>query len=896
MDPGTAQREDRSLRGPQSQASTTALAQAWEAVRLADTDPRRAAPVAAQAVRSARRERDPRAVAVAERAWGHSLLQRGDLDAGIDHLRRSVAYGRRAGSASLVAEARSRLAYAMVMRGRPRAALTEIDAALRDLDGVAAARARAQRGMILNEIGRLDDALAEFQVALPALRAASDELGVARMLVNRGILHAYRHAFTAAVKDLREAEVLSRRLGRPLAVGIIAENLGFVETLRGDVPAALAHLDRAEQIIGTHGGQVAPVRYDRGVLLLSVGLAAEARQAAELAVTAFQREGRHLKVPEARLLLAQAAAVAGDWATATAHARQAMHELGRQRRAEWAALARLVTLQAGLASGDRVDRRNVPAMVRTLAGAGWPAAAVEAQLVAARLASRTSHAAAHLSAASRAGRRRGPATLRARSWYAKALLRLSGDDTTGALRAIRAGLRILDEHGASLGAMDLRVHSAAHRRELTDLGLRLALRDGRPSRIFEWAERGRASRLAYRPVRPPDDPVLADLLSQLRSVARDIGEMDKGADAKLVRRQVALERQIRDHSRMRPGEPSGPLWTPVPVTALGEALDDRVLVEFVQLDGVLHGLSLHRGRLRIRTIGPVEPIVELVQRLPFALHRLANLASRAPARAAARTLLLDTAERLDTLLLRPFGEPDDRPLVVVPTGPLHSVPWSILPSCTGRPLVVSPSATLWHAAGTHPATATGGVAVAAGPRLPGAREEAQRVAAIHGTHAIVDQAATVEAVLAALSTASLAHLAAHGRLSTENPLFSNLLLADGPLVVYDLQRLARAPHTVVLAACDGGRSLVYTGDELLGLSAAFIAQGTAQLVGSVMPVPDAETAPLMIEFHRRLAAGQPPALALAAAQRELLGADPATLATAAGFICLGSGFSAPPLG
>src|SRR6266545_4956574 len=321
MDPGTAQREDRSLRGPQSQASTTALAQAWEAVRLADTDPRRAAPVAAQAVRSARRERDPRAVAVAERAWGHSLLQRGDLDAGIDHLRRSVAYGRRAGSASLV----------------------------------------------------------EFQVALPALRAASDELGVARMLVNRGILHAYRHAFTAAVKDLREAEVLSRRLGRPLAVGIIAENLGFVETLRGDVPAALAHLDRAEQIIGTHGGQVAPVRYDRGVLLLSVGLAAEARQAAELAVTAFQREGRHLKVPEARLLLAQAAAVAGDWATATAHARQAMHELGRQRRAEWAALARLVTLQAGLASGDRVDRRNVPAMVRTLAGAGWPAAAVEAQ-------------------------------------------------------------------------------------------------------------------------------------------------------------------------------------------------------------------------------------------------------------------------------------------------------------------------------------------------------------------------------------------------------------------------------------------------------------------------------------------------------------------------------------
>jgi hypothetical protein len=440
--------------------------------------------------------------------------------------------------------------------------------------------------------------------------------------------------------------------------------------------------------------------------------------------------------------------------------------------------------------------------------------------------------------------------------------------------------------------MDLRVHSAAHRRELTELGLRLALRDGRPSRIFEWAERGRASRLAYRPVRPPDDPVLADLLSQLRNVARELDELAKGTDARLVRRQIALERQIRDHSRMRPGELDGPLWTPVSPAALSRALADRVLVEFVQLDGVLYGLSLSRGRLRMRTIGSVEPIAALVERLPFALHRLADQAGRAQTRSAALDLLRDAAARLDTLLLRPFDDLADRPLVVVPTGPLHSMPWSILPSCAGRPLTVSPSATLWHAAGTRAVVAGHGVAVAAGPRLPGAREEAQRVAAIHGTVAMVDDAATVEAVLAAMSTTGVTHLAAHGRLSTDNPLFSDLLLADGPLVVYDLQRLARAPHTVVLAACDGGRSMVYAGDELLGLSAAFIAQGTTQLVASVMPVPDAETAPLMIEFHRRLAGGQPPAVALAGAQRELLGADPTTLAAAAGFICLGSGFAA----
>jgi tetratricopeptide (TPR) repeat protein len=869
----------------------TALAQAREAMRLADTEPGRAAPVAAAAVRAGQRARDPATVALAERAWGHSLLVCGQVDAAVDHLRRSVAYGRRAASAALVAEARSKLAYAMVMRGRPQAALTEIDAALRDLDGASAARARAQRAVILSEIGRLDDALADFQAALPALRAASDELGVARMLVNRGILLGQRHAFAAAVKDLREAELLSRRMGRHLAVGIIAQNLGVIETFRGDVPAALAHLDRAEQTVRAHGGRIASVLLDRGALLLSVGLAAEARQAAERAVQAFQREGRRLKVPEVRLLLAQAAAVAGDWRTAAAHANLAMRELNRQRRVEWAALARLAALRAGLAAGDRIQARQVDAMVRTLAGAGWPDAAVEAQLVAARLATRAGHTAAYLAAASRAAHRRGPATLRARGWYAEALLRLRGDNGTGALRAIRAGLRILDEHGASLGAMDLRVHSAAHRRELTELGLRLALRDGRPSRILEWAERGRASRLAYRPVRPPDDPVLAGLLSQLRNVARELAEATGATDARLVRRQVALERQIRDHSRKQRGEPDGPLWTPVPPATLSRALGDRMLIEFVQLDGVLYGLSLIRGRLRTRTIGPVEPIAALVQRMPFALHRLANQAAPARTRTAAQALLRHAAAALDAVLLRPFGELGDRALVVVPTGALHSVPWSVLPSCAGRPIAVSPSATLWHAAGTEQDGKTrgaGGVAVAAGPGLPGAREEARQVAAIHGTQALVERAATVAAVLAAMSAANVMHIAAHGRLSTDNPLFSDLLLADGPLVVYDLQRLDRTPHTVVLAACEGGRSVVYAGDELLGLSAAFIAQGTAQLVASVMPVPDAETAPLMVEFHRRLADGQPPAVALAAAQHNLHSADPPTLAAAAGFICLGS--------
>jgi hypothetical protein len=190
------------------------------------------------------------------------------------------------------------------------------------------------------------------------------------------------------------------------------------------------------------------------------------------------------------------------------------------------------------------------------------------------------------------------------------------------------GLRILDEHTAAMGATDLQAHAVLHRRELTALGLRMALADGGTARVFEWAERGRASHLLH----PPDDPRLAGLLSELRSVALRISQSDGGM-AKLLRRQAELERQIRDHSRLQRGKRNGRLPGPVTPSRLSAALGEAALVEFVQLDGLLHALSLVEGRLRLRHLGPVAAVDSLVQWLPFALHRMAHrTAVRRPSR------------------------------------------------------------------------------------------------------------------------------------------------------------------------------------------------------------------------------------------------------------------------
>lgn len=919
------------------------LAEAEAALAAVDRDPVSGLPTAERAARRAAGAGHAVAASTAERAWGHALLHVGELDNAIRHLSRAAAWGVRAGRADLAAEARYKLAFAVLQRGRPQAALREIDAALPDLTGMAAARARAQRAIVLHVIGRLDESLAEFEVALQVLRRHADLLGVQRMLINRALVHSDRHAFAAAERDLLEAETLARELGRPLTIGLIANNLGLMETLRGDVPAALRHLDRAERIIGAHGAQLGTLHQDRAELLLSVGLTAEAKAAAARAVDAYRRERRSLKVPEVQVLLAQAEILSGDPAAALGHARAALRRFRAQGRREWTELARLSVLSAQRAAGrrPRLPAEVIDVMVATLDAAGWPAAALDAAIVAAQVTaerrvrrgeegpgrsgdagdarpgveltaerrSRTADVAAgYLSRAAAASRSRGPALVRARGWYARALQRRAEGDARGVLAAVRTGLRVLDEHASAMGATDLRVHAAAHRADLVALGLEVAFEAGRPDSLLEWSERARASRLLAGPVRPPDDPVLTTLLARLRSVTRDLAGQ-AAAPAPLLARQADLERRIRDHSRRLDGGPGGAPAAPVTPRDLAASLGSWALVEYVRRGAGLHVLTVVDGRVSVRVLGATAEAADLIERLTFAVRRNARPGARPEVLAASAALLDAAAARLDALLLGPLAEIGDRPLVVVPTGPLHSLPWSLLPSCAGRPVTVAPSATLWHLARTRLASADGTdgdgrggagpdraglaaggrVVAVAGPRLPAAEPEAAAVGAIHDGTVLAGAAASVEAVSAALSRAGLAHLAAHGHLSAENPLFSGIALADGPLMAYDVERLPRVPHTLVLAACDSGRSVVRTGDELMGLAVAFLARGTSQLVASVLPIPDAATTPVMVAFHERLAAGRPPAAALAEAQRAVRDDDPRTAAAAAGFVCIGAG-------
>jgi hypothetical protein len=837
---------------------------------------------------------DPVVVVMAEWVVGLALHELGRPADAIDSYRASIDDCEAASDPAadeIRALARAGLAIALLAVGDGNEANLEMARARQQAPEPAQPVVEMLYGLLLSRTGRLNDALDTYRRAERALERADDRPSLVRLHLNRGALRAYRGDLDGAIADLDVAERMATSENLPALAAMAAHNTGFAEGRRGNLPTALEACDRAEaayhRLENPELG-LAVLQADRCEIFLLAGLVAEARAAATAAVAGIEVIGDHSQLTESRLLLARALLAAGAYDEAAREAEDVARQLETAKRRPWAAQARYLAMQAEiLASQDDEPPPELLGRSRKLAAEldrqGWRIEAVHVRTFVGRLAlalGRPAVARAELADAA-AARRRGPAELRAQAWHAAALLALAEGDRGSAQRALAHGLDVVDRYQASLGATELRTGAAGHGAELARLGTRLALEDGRPAEVLRWAERWRAGALRRPAVRPPDDALVATELAELRAVDTEIREaaLSGTVPPELTRKAAGLEesvrrrtRQARDDGAARHGR--------VVVAELRRALGGRVFVDYLELDGELHAVTIQGGRLRLHELGPMAEVERERDYLLFSLRRLLTGHASASHEATATA----TAARLDELLLRPLGLPDDAEVVLVPTGGLHGVAWSALPTLGGRPTTVAPSATIWLGAHrtSSPTRRRRRMALVAGPELPGAQEEVRR---LHGLHPKADvlsgRDATAAAVVTAIEKADLVHLAAHGRFRADSPQFSSIRLADGPLTVYDLERLARAPSIVVLSACEAGAVAVRSGDELLGTATAMIGLGVRWVVAPVMAVPDEATTPLMLALHEGLRRGLTPAAALAHASVERPGVAAST------FVCVG---------
>ncbi len=817
-----------------------------------------------------------------------SAREREDLQQAEEFLRKAITVGSGTDH-QCAAQARLTLANVLVERGRLAAGRRQARLAVTQLSGEEQPRALVQLALIEQRSGSAARALANYELALGPLRKSHDLIWEARLRNNRGILFAYQGQGVAAQRDLRRAAHLYEELGQQVLAAEARWNLGFAAGLSGDLVLALERFEVAGAQLDAAGLVRGMSFMDKCQVLLAAGLLDEAKAAIDQGLEQLSRGDVVSDVAEAWLMRSETLLASGDVAGALSTARDALDAFQRQGRPRFALLARYAVLRSTATDEMAPEWREGAALEEALRKAGWQEAATDVMLMSIKrdLSAHCPLTAAALANAM-AATASGPVPLRMTAWHTVALARLASGHTAGASRALRAGLGLHERYRATLSATELQVHAGARAGELAETGLRLALASGDPIRVLSWAERWRAGGLLARPVKPPKDEVLAARLTELRTVALELQQSRFTSDdtSRLERRQRALEKSVTERARaVRADTFQAPLAR---VEELSQALNDVALVEFVQVNGTLLAVAVTAGASTLHDLGPKADVLEQLDALRFAQRRLAAGGSNRGLLAATNSVT-DSARSLDELLLVPLRERIlDRPLVVVPTGDMHVLPWGLLPSASERSVTVAPSASVWLAARERRKVRRGDVVLVAGPGLPGARDEIAAVARVYGgsAHIFTDEAASVETVINALQGAGYAHLAAHGRFRADNPLLSSIELEDGPMTVYDLENLESAPTVVVLSACDSGLSAVHPGDELMGLVGALLRMGTRALIATTSAVPDEVARDLMVAFHQALQDGLPPGEALLRARR---GLDDAARLRAASVVCFGAG-------
>ncbi len=841
---------------------------------LALSRPAETAPLAEQVLATTR---DPRARSYAAQALGVACRERGELARAVSYLRTALAAAASCGS-EREADVKASLGNTLAYAGRSAEALRHMDEAIAMVSGVMAAKVRLRRGGLLQILGRTDEAVEELRRAARSLRGVDDPVWEARALITLSNALIDRGDAGAAGEALTRAEVLLNDSEQWFEAAVARCNRGLVASLLGQVPEALAHYDAAEKMYAISGAHPLELAESRCAALLAAGLHADAlRQSQEAAGILRDQHGSPTYLANALLRVADAALAANEPELARTSAAEAARLFLRQGRGRGEMLAGIKIVQARYASGERSRRllRDAAAVAAT-ADAHRVSEAVEAHVLAADAALAVGdHAAAepHLVRAARARSGRSAAG-RVLGWYATARRAEVTGRRKAVLDACERGLQVLDAFQVSLGAVEMRAAATAHGSALAGIAARAALSADDNRALLRWTERWRATTFAAPAVRPPDDPELAAGLATLRHTTRLINDATaSGRPAGgLERERRRAEEEVRRHilrTSSVPAEASAGR-PEIAVEEILAALGEVRLVEIASLDGQLHVLVASSAGIQRRVAGTWEAVIREAQFSRFSLHRLAFHArpgqtaqpSQERAIAAGAAALEASAARLQRELLAD-ADLGDGSVVIAPPAALHPVPWGALPALADRSFSVVPSALAWLRARQAAVPSNRKVTVVVGPGLEGAASEAAALAGCYPrAEVLAGAAATAANVLAALEDRWLAHVAAHGSFRADNPLFSSLLLDDGPLTVHDLQGLTRAPYRLVLSCCDSGVTSAAGADELLGLTAALGQLGTAGLLAPVVAVNDAATVPVALDLHQRLASGATTADAL----------------------------------
>jgi CHAT domain-containing protein len=767
--------------------------------------------------------------------------------------------------------------------GRVDEAITRGEAACRRLRDLGRADLAARGRFNLANLRKLTG---DWHEALQDLDAAAEVLAESPAILatienTRGECLLQLDRLDEARRAFQQASTVFASLGGGYAEAMTVGNLADLEARAGRFHEGLASFDRAIVAMGAAGSepQQRRLEIERASLLQSVGLHADAEEAAAAGIPRLQ--GLPAETARAWIVVARSSLHRGDaqaGLTAATAARVAADSIE-----PWRTDASLLAAEAMMLGGDLLAARTILAdhTLRT----GGVLARVRRTRLEATLAlgeGRVDDAITHIESFLHHDL---PGDLP--DWAAADLdlpaieAMLAADRIDEAIDRAREASRRADRGRDLLLTDRLRSAWTGSRIDLHLVLVRMLLERRGPGDLAEAiavAERARSRVLLERlghavgHLDEGDDDI-AGWRQELRALLRRLESEDGPADQRRIALSENRVRRIRDLERriddridvLGRSETALISTTPIDLDALHAELrpDEGMLVMLPTGAAIALVLLTRSGPQQVgESIGAAE-IDRLAHAIRFDAERH-NAFKNASTNASTRRLA--AAERrlrtLHDLFVAPLGDAIselDR-LVVVPTGPAHALPLHAAIDPDGVALgerlamTVAPSLGIWLRLRRLPRLTTvgavvAGVSDAAAPRI---NDESRDVAATWGTTPLLDEHATVAAVLDRLPGHSIAHLACHGRFEPAAPVASGLRLADGWLTVRDLHDRRVPLDLLVLSGCETARAQVRIGDEIAGLPEAALRSGARRVVSSLWSVPDGVTESFMRAFHRRL--------------------------------------------
>jgi tetratricopeptide (TPR) repeat protein len=809
---------------------------------------------------------------------------------------RSIAGAVAARNHNAAARARMGLMDVLSYLGRHREALDEGQRALRYFlrrKDIRAAGAMTNIGNIYHRLDQNTMALRYYDRAREAY-AGTGDANLAIVDYNRANVFANFNQLDKAAELYRSAAEVYRRHDQSLAAAKAEYSLSYLYFLEGRYTEALSALEQILEVFRRLGDKklAAVTQLDLAEINTYLNQYSSTLLIGRRILTDFRRYGSRYEQAKAAFFVAEAFLQLGDTSEAARYLRYAQRLFERENNLLWQGMVNLVWCRLKMAT----DR---------------PAEALDVAVTARRLFSRSGDARRRTDAEiaiAEAYRRSGQGERFIRMsrdllkqplvGYQKYRLHdligrhyLDGNQYGRALSEFTKAIGIIELMLIHLYPDEIRFFFAVDKYPTYLAAAECLLKQGQPEQSFLQHSRALAvlnqRRLPESTLQHQVPPHLLETRAALRA---SLKKLNRISDTNTDQRGVSLtgglrrtehqlwaqERKIRSYLYPA-GEAQGLPKAEAHAYSRLIAADETV-INFVATGQSVGAFVVGSGAT-VYTTCPVTPgrLEETVRELHFLMEKAVYAPGKGDAPAIARRYL----QRLHEWLLGPLAPAQQtRRLIFLVDGVFAQIPYPALVDGAGNWLkdrfdirvIVNPD-DLASDRTAHLRMDDKQCAVfAAGTaEMPMVETEGVRIAGIfpHVRRYAGDQA-TGSALKVELANADgFVHIAAHAARSSENPLFSQILLSDGPFFPFDLFGMGIKAQLVSLSGCQTAAPGIYYGNSF-SLAKIFYQGGARFVLASLWPVSDKVSMVFMVEFYHALHEAADIAAAYAAAMRKVM--------------------------